>query len=67
MPHPDAYFFVWRRGLRGPTPSVDMFNPNSMQDKQHEANLIAVIPLTDEDRHLTFSQVALRYPCPVKS
>lgn len=61
MTFPDANYIVWRRGLRGPTASLDHLDPRSMEGKH---TLVAVKNLTDDDRRQSFAEIVRRYPCP---
>lgn len=67
MPFPDANFFVWRRGLRGAEPSIELMDPRTLPDywKATEHRTIAVIPLTNLDRGLqSLEELVARHPCP---
>lgn len=61
-------FFVWWRGLRGPTPALHAEDPRkSIEWKSREEQLIALIPLTGGERELSLDQCIKAYPCPVRA
>jgi hypothetical protein len=58
-------FLVWRKGLRGPTASLDLNDPRQSLDwKTIELATIAIIPLAPDERDWTLDQAIVGYPCP---
>jgi hypothetical protein len=58
-------FVVWRRGLRGPVASLDLFDPRQSMDwKLNEQTTIAIFPLLPHQRLLSLDAAVAAYPCP---
>ncbi|WP_439398519.1 hypothetical protein ACRQ5Q_14590 [Bradyrhizobium sp. PMVTL-01] len=58
-------FFVWRKGLRGPTAALQDLDPRSSLDwKLNEENTIAIVKLPEERRSITLDEAIATYPCP---
>lgn len=58
-------FLVWRKGLRGPVASLDLFDPRSASDwKQIEQTMIVIIPLKDVERDMCLDTLMVLHPCP---
>ena len=57
-------FLVWKRGLRGPSPSLCMMDPRASLDwKAIEDTIVAIITLTDDERQFTLDQAVAAHPC----
>jgi hypothetical protein len=58
-------YLVWRRGLRGPLPSLDLLDPRaSMEWEVNQQTTIAVIPLAESERAITLDEAIAAHPCP---
>lgn len=58
-------FFVWRKGLRGPTAALQDMDPRQSLDwKVNEESTIVIVKLPDEHRDLSLDQAIATYPCP---
>lgn len=58
-------FLVWRRGLRGPIASLDLFDPRQSVDwKINEQSTIAIVPLPGHQRFLSLDTLMQLHPCP---
>lgn len=52
-------YFIWTKGLRGPTPIIDYDADNEYKDK---ANVLKKHELPTEHKDLTLNQLSLIYP-----
>lgn len=66
--YPDANFIVWHKGLRGlPFASLDHYDPRRSLDWDvKKQGIVAIYPLTDDDRAKTFAEILRANPCPAK-
>lgn len=61
----DLRYFVWRRGSRGPTASLQAINPSSAMDKDVAMQAIVVVHnVLDEEVGLGLEEMVRRHPCP---
>jgi hypothetical protein len=57
-------FLVWRQGLRGPVPSIDLFDPRQSGDwKTNQQTTIQIIPLKDHERSMSLDTLIVLHPC----
>jgi hypothetical protein len=59
----DPRYFVWVRGLEGPEPQKWASLDFGVDDWKR-AQVLAYIELPEEERHLSLSMLARRYPPP---
>ncbi|WP_316176533.1 MULTISPECIES: hypothetical protein [unclassified Bradyrhizobium] len=58
-------FLVWQKGLRGPTPSLNLMNPRAMMSwPQIEPSVITIVPLADAERDMCLDTLIVLHPCP---
>lgn len=61
----DANYLVWRQGVIGAYPSLDLFDPRASSEwKVRRQSTLAIMTLTAADRALSFAEIVARYPCP---
>ncbi|WP_315705005.1 MULTISPECIES: hypothetical protein [unclassified Bradyrhizobium] len=58
-------FLVWQKGLRGPTPSLNLMDPRTLISwPQIEPSVITIVPLADRERDMRLDRLIVLHPCP---
>lgn len=58
-------YIVWKRGLRGPSATLDLMDPRQMPSwREIEPSVITIVPLDGVEQGMHLETLVVLHPCP---